>query len=393
MSGAGQFLRIKDPGAESILDFAQGDSITMEAWVNPQTMGKYSYVIGKGRTGNPGQKADNQNYSLRLAQLGSSAGITFLFRDAKNSGDNSWHRWASKTGFALGGWHHVAISYTFGKPETIRGYIDGEPIKGVWDKGGATDQAPWVDDDELWIGAALGGQIGSTLIGGIDEVALYRHAVSAERMKKRYRFDAPRFTLQPEKAPRDHVRVDLHEGVSESWNLIANDPVVSFREPSFAIPFLPKKYNARGIIEDRPDVFLLRAESSVEIPKGKVRVLLRSRTTSRLWLDGKVVATLGKALTRTSAHGKVSAEPADLGPVTRLLRPGTQETVVEVDSVGGVQHLLLEAFVGGAGTRRPETGELGGAVSVEGRPLPVLSPGASWPVVWPYDLDSGQLPS
>ena len=39
LSGAGQFLRIKDPGAESILDFAQGDSITMEAWVNPQTMG------------------------------------------------------------------------------------------------------------------------------------------------------------------------------------------------------------------------------------------------------------------------------------------------------------------------------------------------------------------
>ena len=53
------------------------------------------------------------------------------------------------------------------------------------------------------------------------------------------------------------------------------------------------------------------------------------------------MATLGKALTRTSAHGKVSAEPADLGPVTRLLRPGTQETVVEVDSLGGVQHLLL----------------------------------------------------
>lgn len=378
LSGAEQFLRIKDPGVESVLDFAQGDSITMEAWVNPQTMGTYSYVIGKGRTGNPDQKADNQNYSLRLAKLGGKAGITFLFRDAKNSGDNSWHRWTSKSGFTLGGWHHVAISYTFGKPEMIRGYIDGELVQGVWDKGGATDQAPWVDDDELWIGAALGGQIGSTLIGGIDEVALYRHAVSVERMKKRYRFDAPRFTLQPEKAPRDHVRVDLYEGVSEGWNLIANDPVVSFREPSFAIPVLPKKYNARGIIEDRPDVFLLRAESSVEMPKGKVRVLLRSRTTSRLWLDGKVVATLSKALTKTSAHGEVSAEPADLGPVTRLLRPGTQEMVVEVDSVGGFQHLLLEAFVGGAGKRRPETGELCVAVSVDGKPFQIISPEASW---------------
>ena len=378
LSGAGQFLRIKDPGTESILDFAQGDSITMEAWVNPRTMGTYSYVIGKGRTGNLGQKADNQNYSLRLAKLGSSAGITFLFRDAKNYGDSSWHRWTSKTGFTLGGWHHVAISYTFGKPETIRGYIDGEPVQGGWDKGGATDQAPWVDDDELWIGAALGGQIGSTLIGGIDEVALFRHAVSPERIKKRYRFDAPRFTLQPEQAPRDHVRVNLHEGVSEDWNLIANDPVVSFREPNFSIPLLPNKYSAQGIIEDRPDVFLLRAESIVAMPKGKVRVLLRSRTTSRLWLDGKVVATLGKAQTRTSAHGKVSAEPAGFGAVTRLLRPGTQEQVVEIDSSGGDKHLLLEAFVGGAGKRRPETGELCAAVSVDGKPFQIVSPGTPW---------------
>ena len=127
----------------------------------------------------------------------------------------------------------------------------------------------------------LGGQIGRMLFGGADEV-LYRHAVSAERMKKRYRFDAPRFTLQPEKAPRDHVVDQLRR---RKANLIANDPVVSFREPS--LPSVPAEKIQRPRHHRRSARRILRAESSVEIPKGKVRVLLRSRTTSRLWLDGK----------------------------------------------------------------------------------------------------------
>ena len=48
LSGAGQFLRIKDPGAESILDFAQGDSITMEAWVNPEPWAHTPTLSAKG---------------------------------------------------------------------------------------------------------------------------------------------------------------------------------------------------------------------------------------------------------------------------------------------------------------------------------------------------------
>ncbi|SVB50258.1 uncharacterized protein METZ01_LOCUS203112, partial [marine metagenome] len=81
LSGGGNFIRIKDPGDMSVLDFHNGDSITLEAWVNPSGLPSgYNYIIGKGRTGNSGFPANNQNYSLRLANSSGKAGITFLFR-------------------------------------------------------------------------------------------------------------------------------------------------------------------------------------------------------------------------------------------------------------------------------------------------------------------------
>jgi hypothetical protein len=47
---------VKDAGEKSPLDFAAGDAITLEAWVNPTKLasGQTVYVLGKGRTGNAG---------------------------------------------------------------------------------------------------------------------------------------------------------------------------------------------------------------------------------------------------------------------------------------------------------------------------------------------------
>jgi hypothetical protein len=59
---------VTDPGEKSLFDFDNGDAITIEAWVNPASAPKDGnvYKIGKGRTSNPGQDANNQNYGLRL---------------------------------------------------------------------------------------------------------------------------------------------------------------------------------------------------------------------------------------------------------------------------------------------------------------------------------------
>ena len=114
----------------------------------------------------------------------------FLFRDADNrkGEQNDWHRWTSDAGFAAGsGWHYVAVSYQFGRGDSIRGYVDGRASKGKWDYGGKTDETPVVDDDQVWIGSASGNNASNSFIGGIDEVAIYRTALPAERIAARWK--------------------------------------------------------------------------------------------------------------------------------------------------------------------------------------------------------------
>ncbi len=181
----GQYLVVADPGARSVLDFAQGDSITLEAWVrwDGALEGGFPYIISKGRTHNPGTSRHNQNYSLRIANKANASYLSFFFcddetpeADAQEIGTNG-HRWTSTTAIPNDGtWHHLAVSYAFGNAESLAGYIDGVAVEGVWDMGGATDKAPAVDDDDLWIGSAMAGH--STFAGSIDEVAIYRSVLT-----------------------------------------------------------------------------------------------------------------------------------------------------------------------------------------------------------------------
>src|SRR5262249_17840593 len=161
--------------------FEQGDSITLSAWVKPASLSEksFAYIVGKGRSDSPGFAADNQNYALRLKGMKGSAHVSFLFRSKKGTDhDEQYHRWTSDAGFAVGsGWHHVAVSSTFGKPETIRGYLDGKAIPGTWDMGGATTHPPVVDGDDVILGSAKKGAAANTFHGWMDEVAIYRAAL------------------------------------------------------------------------------------------------------------------------------------------------------------------------------------------------------------------------
>ena len=128
------YLRVKDPGVKSVFDFENGDTITMEAWVQCHQLseGRNVYVVGKGRTGLPGNPPDNQNWALRLRGQGGLACASFLFRDRENAGEKGWHRWTSARGFQPGdAWHHVVVSYKFGEPESVRGFINGDEVKGA----------------------------------------------------------------------------------------------------------------------------------------------------------------------------------------------------------------------------------------------------------------------
>ena len=183
-------LRRQDLGDGSDLDFENGDALTLEAWVAPVSYqeDRNAYIVGKGRTENVGVSAENQNYSLRLRDLGGEARPSFLFRSRPGpkgeAGD--YHRWTTTRGVATdGSWHHIAVTYRFGDPSSVRAWIGGEPVDGSWDMGGVTTRPPVVDNDELWLGSARGGSSSNTFDGAIDEVAIYRHQLDDAAVRER----------------------------------------------------------------------------------------------------------------------------------------------------------------------------------------------------------------
>ena len=386
-SGKGEFIRVKDPGAKSALKFAKGESITLEAWVSANSIkdGQQVYVVGKGRTGNQGFASDNQNYALRLRGDGGAACVSFLFRDAERSGaavpaaggknklskedsEQHWHRWTANDGFLPGsGWHHVAVTYTFGKGDSVKGYLDGVEVKGKWDMGGKSDAAPVVDDDELWIGSSMGAQASSSFNGLLNEVALHRRALDAKTFASRFNFVPPVVKFDLTKLPKGAVQVELFEGIgtTANWNFTPGTPVETYTEPAFGFVGVPQKYNERGVRADRSNPFLLRASALVKLPPGEHRVLLRSLQAAKLHVDGKLAAQTKFIAPGGGGHSKVTEPPAaDYPADLRFPLMGHQETWAMVKSTGAEQLFVLEGLIGGKGLR-PEVGEL--TVSVGAR--------------------------
>lgn len=359
-SGSTAWLRIADPGEASPLDFDQGDAITIEAWVSLEDARRsgYYYILGKGRTGRGGKQSENHNYALRLQGKGTQAVLSFLFRSAGDEGE--WHRWTSSSGASVGdGWHHVAVTYEFGKPKSIRGYVDGEPVNGKWDMGGETDRPPVVDDDELWIGSSMGGNVGSTFVGRLDEVALYRTALPAERIATRYRFvTQPLPEIAWDELPESGVLVDVFERIEDkkTWNFRAPQHSDRYESPNFAFLGVPKKYSPRGVQVDRTNPFLLRASGKVVLPEGPLRLLVRCRNASRLYLDGEQIAETEFHSISGTAHGRVFPLDFSLAPNLRELHRGDTEAVIEIEGDGLPHQLTFEMIVGGQ-SHRPDFGE------------------------------------
>ena len=411
--GKGAHLEIKDTGAGSVFDFKNGDALTLEAWVKPDGLrkGENAYVIGKGRTDPKAANPSNQNWALRLRVLYETACLNFLFASPSGKGIK-WHRWTTPTGFTNDRrWHHVAVRYEFGKPDTIRGWIDGKEVSGSWDMDGATTDEPVVDDAPVWVGSSMGGQANSSFRGAIAEVRLTRALVPSEEIAGRFATTLPpvkmdeiaqvgtslnagndsasgaKATKAPavvRKAPKvdwttvtnGQVRVEL----CEAWNPTTNvwpdqAPVVtdSYVAPAFGFARVPEKYVDTGVRADRPGPYLLRALGMVKLPAGKHRLLLRGRGAAALFIDGKLqVQTPFPPAATDNKPVKEQDGYLDLGGDFRFAPPGNRDAWVEFESRGGEHRVVLETVVGyvfnnkGA-RRRPELGETIAAISPAGR--------------------------
>ena len=366
-------LSANTPGF-SEFQFRNCEPITLEAWVNPfeLTDGQQVYIVGKGRTSNPNVAADNQNWALRLSATGGQARASFLFRNADNRRGHTedFHRWVADEGFAPGtGWHHIAVSYTFGDPDSIRGYVDGRPVPGRWDFGGPTSKPPVVDDDEVWIGSSINGNMANTFPGLLDDVAIHRTILPPDRIAARWNVDEavplePVVALAP--VPEAAVLCEIIEGVPDGfWYYGGRGPSESFTRAFFAFTDLPQRYDDSGLRADRRGPFVVRVRSHVVLPVGPQQITVRTRGAARVFLDGNRVADIKPPRQRTDGHEKMFV-PDRSGPAgMRIVQPGDQQAIVQ--TVGdGRRHLLhVEVRVGGEG-RRPETGEFSASIGPPG---------------------------
>ncbi len=398
LDGTGAHLSVEDSGPQSPYDFSNGDAITLEAWVQVEEIraGEFVYVIGKGRTGAKGFPADNQNWALRLRESQGKCCVSFLFATVPVPGatksDAHWHRWSSDSGFTAGlGWHHIAVTYRFGEPQSLRGWIDGQPQPGKWDMGGTTTEKPVVDDDAVWIGSSRGGAAGNSFRGTLDAIMIRRQLVDDKWMQSRFRREGPEpvAQLQPEVMPDvgnlspGAVLLTMHEGmpahnrwlnvgeklppVTEQWSL-----------EQFLVTQLPQRYDGWGIRTAWKPPVLVRLASDVQLAPGPHTFLVRVRGLCRLWVNGEVVACSKPAL--GSQDGEEAMTPVAPPPMPGLRRAEhrQQELLADVEIRDpGPTRVVLEMLAGGK-TFRVDPGEACVAVkTADGGSFDLLSPSES----------------
>lgn len=395
--GSGAYYSFADTGAKSPLDFTNGDAITIEAWVKVDELkdGENLYVIGKGRTGSAGFARDNQNWALRIRGNKGKACVSFLFATPLAAGkapsDAHWHRWTTHDGFnPKQGWHHIAATYKFGEPDSVRGWVDGKSLPGSWDMGGPTKEAPVVDNDEVWIGSSNGARAGNSFRGTLDLVAVHRVVLDDKTLASKFRRVGEELAVKPapEKMPDlgtlpvDQVTLTFHEGMPAHDRWLNTDekwPAETTRWSGDAMLLerLPVRYDEWGIRESWKAPVLVRMAADVKLPQGKQTLLLRARGLSRLWVDGKVVARTKPISGSPSGEEHITPVAEPPAPGMRRASHRLQEEIVEVEvASSGVSRVVLETLAGGT-KFRPITGELTVAVrSAEGKSYALLRPQA-----------------
>ncbi|MEW4490678.1 DUF1553 domain-containing protein [Thalassoglobus sp. JC818] len=399
------YLSVPDDGEQSRFDFDNGDEITLEAWVNTALIrdGQLLYVIGKGRTNSGKFARDNQNWALRLMGKKGEAKLNFLFASKLSKGDQHWHRWTSTLGFPVAtGWHHIAITYRFGDPDSITGWLNGKKTDGTWDMGGATTKPPVVDDDEV--------RIGYGFTGRLDGIAIHRAVLSDEVLAAKFHRVGKQRTVvyAPEEMPElgaipsGHVILQMSEGMpsgdrwlydGETW------PTETLRwsSDSFLLSRIPVRYESWGIRSSWNAPVLLRIAGDIELPVGSHQCLVRARSTSRLWIDGKLVSRLKSAPRRSGNLEPIVPVPDPLVPGARRLPFPQQEAISELviapdgDANSRRVRVVLEVIVGRPGNRT-ESGEICVAIQQDGQgPFKVLSGNSNDPLFMTDDVIEPKL--
>lgn len=147
------------------------DSVTLEAWVKPGSIGGLQTILVKGDD-------YGTNYGLRLNE----SELEFFYVDS--GGVEHVYR-TSSAGISSGNWYHLALSFSFGNGNSISVRINNSSVSGSWVVGDGSGSVQ-VNSQSLTIGSANNYSEKNPFNGIIDEVAIYNSILSDSEVAERY---------------------------------------------------------------------------------------------------------------------------------------------------------------------------------------------------------------
>jgi len=152
-------------------------SITIALWAKIDPSFQEGFLISK-RVQDGGI-----NYLIKFVEAGTDDVVSFQFGAAPAD------IFKCEANLNDGRWHHLAVSYVFGDPQSAFWVIDGESKTVVWHQGNGL-KPPVSGSDDLIIGAQLSASPGY-LKGGIDQVRIYNRVLSQTEIQNLYETETP----------------------------------------------------------------------------------------------------------------------------------------------------------------------------------------------------------
>jgi VanZ family protein len=294
-------LRTPQPPADLGARLIEGDGLTVEAVVTPETLeqGGPARIVSYSR--GPGRR------NFTLGQEGDA--VVFRLRTSETDPNGLSFEVAAPDSLQAGRRHHVAVTFDFSE---LRIYVDGRLRRRAASPGGQF--SAWSRAQVLLVGNELGGR--RPWQGRIESVAIHDRSLSAaelaERASSRGRLDGPvayDFSAGPSAGVRD--RGTLHLGVDLAQPAVfanISDRALLSEEPrrpsdigtSFVLFYPLGVFAALGIgrLRGRPAAALLVAALFVLLAES-LQFFVASRTSSLIDLSAGLAGCACGVLTAT----------------------------------------------------------------------------------------------
>jgi hypothetical protein len=159
--GLDDHIAVTDPGTGSVLDFGTGASITLSAWIRPDTLPVTSSVVMKGDSTSLG----TLNYGIQAF----NSQLAFSYWNG-----STYSNYVTNANvLATGNWYNTAFTYTFGTASTAALYVNGGSQAATWSGNGSA--APTQSNDQLWFGDDV---VTERFDGILDEIRISNTARS-----------------------------------------------------------------------------------------------------------------------------------------------------------------------------------------------------------------------